>query len=44
MPPTPKYARVLLKVSGEIVYREGKATSALPGKLVRGPQERIPSP
>ena len=25
-------------VSGEIVYRNGKATGALPGKLVRGPQ------
>ncbi|HVP85203.1 MAG TPA: amidohydrolase family protein [Rhizomicrobium sp.] len=25
-------------VSGEIVYREGRATGALPGKLVRGPQ------
>jgi N-acyl-D-aspartate/D-glutamate deacylase len=26
-------------VSGEIVYRDGKETGALPGKLVRGPQE-----
>lgn len=25
-------------VSGEITYRNGEATSALPGKLVRGPQ------
>lgn len=25
-------------VSGEIVYRDGEATGALPGKLVRGPQ------
>ncbi len=25
-------------VSGEVTYREGKATKALPGKLVRGPQ------
>jgi N-acyl-D-aspartate/D-glutamate deacylase len=25
-------------VSGEVVYRNGKATGALPGKLVRGPQ------
>jgi N-acyl-D-aspartate/D-glutamate deacylase len=25
-------------VSGEIVYREGRSTGALPGKLVRGPQ------
>lgn len=27
-------------VSGEIVYRDGRATGALPGKLVRGPQAR----
>jgi N-acyl-D-aspartate/D-glutamate deacylase len=26
-------------VSGEIVYRDGQETGALPGKLVRGPQE-----
>jgi N-acyl-D-aspartate/D-glutamate deacylase len=25
-------------VSGEVVYRNGEATDALPGKLVRGPQ------
>jgi N-acyl-D-aspartate/D-glutamate deacylase len=25
-------------VSGEIVYRSGRAMGALPGKLVRGPQ------
>jgi N-acyl-D-aspartate/D-glutamate deacylase len=25
-------------VSGEVVYRDGKAAGALPGKLVRGPQ------
>jgi len=25
-------------VSGEIIYRNGKATGALPGKLVRGHQ------
>ncbi|HWA92718.1 MAG TPA: amidohydrolase family protein [Rhizomicrobium sp.] len=25
-------------VSGEVVYRDGRATGALPGKLVRGPQ------
>ena len=25
-------------VSGTVVYREGQATGALPGKLVRGPQ------
>jgi N-acyl-D-aspartate/D-glutamate deacylase len=25
-------------VSGEVVYRDGEAMSALPGKLVRGPQ------
>jgi N-acyl-D-aspartate/D-glutamate deacylase len=25
-------------VSGEVIYRNGKATGALPGKLVRGPQ------
>jgi N-acyl-D-aspartate/D-glutamate deacylase len=25
-------------VSGEIVYRDGEATGALPGKLIRGPQ------
>ncbi len=25
-------------VSGEVVYRDGAATGALPGKLVRGPQ------
>ncbi len=25
-------------VSGEVTYRDGKATKALPGKLVRGPQ------
>ena len=25
-------------VSGEVIYRGGKATGALPGKLVRGPQ------
>jgi N-acyl-D-aspartate/D-glutamate deacylase len=25
-------------VSGEAVYRDGVATGALPGKLVRGPQ------
>ncbi|MEQ9122972.1 MAG: hypothetical protein RIM80_10460, partial [Alphaproteobacteria bacterium] len=23
-------------VSGEVIYRDGKATGALPGKLVRG--------
>lgn len=28
-------------VSGEIVYREGKPTGALPGKLVRGPQRMM---
>jgi N-acyl-D-aspartate/D-glutamate deacylase len=27
-------------VSGEITYRDGEATGALPGKLVRGPQAR----
>jgi N-acyl-D-aspartate/D-glutamate deacylase len=25
-------------VSGQVTYREGRATGALPGKLVRGPQ------
>jgi N-acyl-D-aspartate/D-glutamate deacylase len=25
-------------VSGEVIYRNGKATGALPGKLIRGPQ------
>jgi N-acyl-D-aspartate/D-glutamate deacylase len=25
-------------VSGQVTYREGQATGALPGKLVRGPQ------
>jgi len=25
-------------VSGEVIYRNGEATIALPGKLVRGPQ------
>jgi N-acyl-D-aspartate/D-glutamate deacylase len=25
-------------VSGEVIYRNGEATGALPGKLVRGPQ------
>jgi N-acyl-D-aspartate/D-glutamate deacylase len=29
---------VATTVSGEIVYRDGEATGALPGKLVRGPQ------
>jgi N-acyl-D-aspartate/D-glutamate deacylase len=27
-------------VSGEVTYRDGKQTDALPGKLVRGPQRR----
>ncbi len=27
-------------VSGEVTYRDGEATGALPGKLVRGPQPR----
>ncbi|MBN9593576.1 MAG: amidohydrolase family protein, partial [Alphaproteobacteria bacterium] len=27
-------------VSGEVIYRDGVATGALPGKLVRGPQTR----
>ena len=26
-------------VSGEVIYRQGEATGALPGKLVRGSQE-----
>ena len=26
-------------VAGQVVYREGEATGALPGTLVRGPQE-----
>lgn len=30
-------------VSGEIVYRDGEPTGALPGKLVRGPQRVNPS-
>jgi len=25
-------------VSGEITYRDGEATGALPGRLIRGPQ------
>jgi N-acyl-D-aspartate/D-glutamate deacylase len=25
-------------VAGEVIYRNGQATGALPGKLVRGPQ------
>jgi N-acyl-D-aspartate/D-glutamate deacylase len=25
-------------VSGQVIYRNGQATSALPGKLIRGPQ------
>ena len=25
-------------VSGQVIYRNGKPTGALPGKLVRGPQ------
>ena len=29
-------------VSGEIVSRDGKATGALPGRLVRGPQSGPP--
>jgi N-acyl-D-aspartate/D-glutamate deacylase len=31
-------------VSGVPVYRDGEATGALPGKLVRGPQSRPPDP
>jgi N-acyl-D-aspartate/D-glutamate deacylase len=31
-------------VSGNVIYRDGKETGALPGKLVRGPQEKPPSP
>jgi N-acyl-D-aspartate/D-glutamate deacylase len=31
-------------VSGEATYRDGKETGALPGKLVRGPQAKPPSP
>jgi N-acyl-D-aspartate/D-glutamate deacylase len=31
-------------VSGEVTYRDGNATKALPGKLVRGPQSFPPSP
>jgi N-acyl-D-aspartate/D-glutamate deacylase len=31
-------------VSGEVTYCEGKATTALPGKLVRGPQSLTPPP
>jgi len=27
-------------VSGAVVYRDGAATGALPGRLVRGPQAR----
>ena len=27
-------------VSGAVTYRDGEATGALPGKLVRGPQTR----
>jgi N-acyl-D-aspartate/D-glutamate deacylase len=26
-------------VSGEVTYRDGQETGALPGKLVRGPQK-----
>jgi N-acyl-D-aspartate/D-glutamate deacylase len=26
-------------VSGAVTYRDGEATGALPGKLVRGPQQ-----
>jgi N-acyl-D-aspartate/D-glutamate deacylase len=29
-------------VSGEVVYREGEATGALPGRLVRGPTAAVP--
>jgi len=29
-------------VSGEVVYRDGAATGALPGRLVRGPQRAFP--
>jgi N-acyl-D-aspartate/D-glutamate deacylase len=25
-------------VAGEVIYRDGKPTGALPGKLIRGPQ------
>jgi N-acyl-D-aspartate/D-glutamate deacylase len=28
-------------VSGEVVYREGEPTGALPGRLVRGPQSKL---
>lgn len=28
-------------VSGQVVYREGEATGALPGRLVRGPQRAV---
>ncbi len=28
-------------VSGEVIYRDGAATNALPGKLVRGPQAAV---
>jgi N-acyl-D-aspartate/D-glutamate deacylase len=31
---------VATAVSGEVTYRDGEATKALPGKLVRGPQQR----
>jgi len=31
-------------VSGQTIYRDGKETGALPGKLVRGPQKNPPSP
>ena len=30
-------------VSGEVTYRHGEETGALPGKLVRGPQAKLPS-
>ncbi len=29
---------VATMVSGNVIYRDGKETGALPGKLVRGPQ------
>ena len=28
-------------VSGQVTWRDGEATGALPGKLVRGPQARV---
>jgi N-acyl-D-aspartate/D-glutamate deacylase len=35
---------VATMVSGEVTYRDGKETGALPGKLVRGPQATSPAP